>query len=72
MSKTYIGIGSVIAALLYIMVNLFLPDQISILSFVLQDPTTILENLIPMLIVAFVCEIIGVALGAVITMIVDI
>ncbi|PIO04106.1 hypothetical protein COT48_02105 [Candidatus Woesearchaeota archaeon CG08_land_8_20_14_0_20_47_9] len=64
------GIGSAIAALLFITVNVFLPSGLSIFS-IANNPEVFLGNLPTLLIIAVVCEIIGVILGFLISFFTD-
>ena len=69
--KKSIGIGSAVGALLYLLVNLFLPSEISIFSLANSGLDVIVSNFPIIILVAFICESVGVGIGFIITKVVD-
>jgi len=69
--KKSIGIGSAVGALLYLLVNLFLPSGISIFSLANSGLDAIVSNFPIIILTAIICEFVGIAIGFVITKVVD-
>ncbi len=65
------GIGSAIGALLYIIINLFLPSDVSIFSLSFANPEQLINNLPTMLIVAVISELVGLIIGGIIAKVTD-